>query len=329
MAVSIDELVGSPTGGFTSGGKYSIQRRVIVAWGDIAAYSQELMPPSFATGNSSSQSLGQEFPGNPTLRVMSFTWSPHFGGNVPAIAQSAGGVNFYDQALFTIDYGIPDIEDQDDEDQQDPVPLLSHSGQGGGQFLLIPGETLQWEDLGGSNLAPVSSDAKPGVFVGTTGHSVTWPRVPRPPWDNLENLKGMVNRTAFTLRGYAYPPETLLYLNYSFSRDVMSDGNRAWKITLNFESKQVRAEDEYEVNAETGERVLMAGEDGIGGHNHFWRKGLQYDPTEKRYVYPPGFYRIEKRVVRPDNISDEAYLEMKRIYKTEDFNKLFRSGSID
>lgn len=240
MAVTVCEMAGSPTGGY-DGNNLQRKRKVRVAWDDIVAYEQELMPTSSVSGNQNSSGISASYPGFPGLRVTGFTWAPLAGDNSKTDDEDTYGVMAYEYAVFDITYGVPkaDTGSENPENQNppdyDPVPLLQHSFESGGEFLTLPNTKLYWY----YDSEYLSEDAKAGIFVPTTQHTLTWPKVISPNWAALLNKAGRVNFGTFRLRGYDYPPETVMYLGFSGEQEVMSDGVRAWKLTLKFSVKYI------------------------------------------------------------------------------------------
>lgn len=291
MPVTATDISGSPTGGYDNRGLYA-RRIVRVDWDDIDAFAAELMPASISYGGGIIQYPGGSFStGNPNLRVSSFTWKPEHGPQSQITNPGScgtGAAPTYEYALFEIEYRYPQSPQDNSAatTRGDPVPFLEHRVTSGGQLITLEQDssaTNLWVWESGQN---VPDDVPINVFIGTTQHSVTWPRVPAPNWPNLEQFKGTVNDAAFSLRGYSYPEESLLYLNYDMTEIVMTNGSVAYNLTLHFEGKLVRLTD-----------------DTYGGHNHFWNK------EENNWE------RIHKFAATT-----------KGPYRTNNFNNLFISG---
>lgn len=269
MAVTTDELAGSPKASFRDG-RLVGKRRVKIAWTDWKTYAQELMPVSFTTGSSISTQIGQQFPGIPQLRVQTFDINPFMEGDAGILGTDSDGLVYYEFAVVDIEYAVPPVGTIPELPNQpvnfDPVPLLQHKMGSGGQFLTVPATGLIFQTDSGA----LPSGTPMGIFISTTQHSVTFPYNPSPNWTALETAKGKVNSDAFTLRGYAYPKECLMYLGYDGEETIMSNGDLSWNITMKFESKIVPAADSALVGS------------AYGGHNHFWDEDSR------------GFYRIVK-----------------------------------
>jgi len=329
MAVDYVEMAGSPTFSYQNG-EYSIHREVHIAWSDATAYSLELAPASTPT----IQKLGAPFPGNTLFRVTGFNITP-FQGEASNVTGNTNDVNDYEFALVTIDYGVTNAD------------FLTHNLSSAGQFITrMPGSGLKWKD-GSKTSANVSA----GQFLPSTQHSLSWPRVLRPNWDALEGLKGTVNNAPFSLRGFAYPAETVLYMGYDCSQVVMADGTKPWSFGLKFSVQYIndgRVYDKYAytsspgvtgqmwapgpIGESTGNRTGAAAN--FGTWNHFWRNtypafeaNLSYYIQEsvKYWFYggdgveavspTPGWYRLADT----DNLEE--------IYASSNLNDLFLQGT--
>src|SRR3990167_908439 len=253
MAVTVDELSGSPSYKFADGKLVAI-RRLKCDWTDVETLMQELIPEAFSAGSVATNQVGAAFPGNPRLRVFGFSVDPLFNENTGITGTDADGLVTYEHAVATVEYRVQPFVQGGSEipemaQEVDPVDLLEHNMDSSGQFWTTHGTGLYWD----TDDAAVPGNLPIGKFVGTTLHSVTWNYVTNPNWTALERNKGKVNNAAFTLRGFPYPTETLLYLGYSASQIVMTfTGAQAWKITMRFEAKLVEADDQNE----------------YGGHKH-------------------------------------------------------------
>lgn len=286
MPVSAYDVAGSPTGGQDSSGRFA-RRTVIVAWSDLDAYCQELMP---ATSGIVQQPAASFSASEPNLRVASYTWAPFWGDSDRITNPGSCGTAApsYDKAKFTIEYRYPTSPQTTGAatTRGDPVPFLEHRISGGGQLLTMTQDstaTSRWQWEYGQD---VPEEAPINIMLGTNQHSVFWPRVVTPNWTNIEKFRGTVNSAPFKLRNYTYPAETLLYLGYEAAETIMSNGTVAYNIRLNFDSKTVQIDD-----------------GSFGGHNHFWDKSVN------EWI----------KVVKSDDSS-------KSPYKTNNFYNLFVSA---
>ncbi len=294
MAVAFDEDNTSPRGSLRDG-KRIVTRTGVTDWADVDLFAAELMPPSVAPNK---PAVGAALPGNPLMRVDSFSVDPF--GDAKITDLSASGLNVYDKAKWTITYERPPYAFDDEEAlaDGDPIPFLSHSWEGGGEFLTLPTQGLIWIVSAGSPQNPndtssVGDDANAGLFIPSIEHQVTWHRVPKPPFSDIRDRIGKVNLKIVEFATGACAPETLLFLNPSMRREIMSDGARAWEVNYKFSERRVIAEDQT----------------APGGWNHFYRNETGV----------AGFYRMKRTVPRTffnqHGISD--------IYNRIDFAELF------
>jgi hypothetical protein len=267
MAVAgICDLPGSPKISYTQNGGITATRTVKCPWVDWRDYADELAPATEVIGTVVTQKPGAPFPHLTTLRVTGFDIEPYFGPS-DRITTDEDDLSIeeepfaYKFAKFVIQYGAPtspqSATGDNSSEGRDPVPFLEHRITSGGQLLSMATESIWIWRVG---TAPPDVDTPVPRMIATTQHDVSWPRVPEPNWPNLENFKGHVNEEPFTLRGYEYPAQTLLYLSYDMQQTVMTSGSIAYNLTLHFEGKLVKNEVTDDIYDE------------YGGHNHFWDK---------------------------------------------------------
>ena len=289
MSVAFDEFSDSPTYRFGFSG-HSATRHGLIPWGSIKTLVAELFPVSFAADTSGFSGIGKAFPSpfGAALRVDSLEVRP-FTDRIIGPGDGSGGVDLttdfdslvqYEYADCVVTYTTPRFPDLD---EQDPVELLDHKWSAGGEFLTLPSSELQWND----GPTAVSSDITPGRLVPTINHTITWPRVKKPPFAAIRAAIGTVNNAAFSMRTGVAAAETLLFTGAELGQTIMSDGARAWNVTYHVSEKRTEAEDNS----------------GIGTWNHFWR-------NESSKV---GFYRMETS-------------SSEKIYRTSNFDTLFQTG---
>lgn len=329
MPVTFNELVGSPKLNFRTDGA-SATRIGKIAWGDVPAFINELMPPTVFFGASTSPVLSIGFPEMEYLRVSAIRVEPFLATPIDNDAEDLTytSVAEYQDAKVTIDYDTMSAE-QDEGDDLDPVPLLTHRWQAGGEFLTLPNSNLRWvteqkcapgittvtsafhltHDFT-DDTKPVTGDAQAGLLIPTIEHQITWPRVINPPFTAIRNLTGKVNNVLLRFATGKIPPETLLFLGAELKRDIMSNGKRAWELTYHFSERQVDSEVKCIVAG-----VVVENSD-IGGWNHFWRQ-------EKKQS---GFYPMvrEIRLKQADGTFEDADA---KIYAPGRFARLFIAES--
>lgn len=286
MAVTTDELAGSPTFKF-SDGKLTAHRKIKVAWADALTYLEELIPGGFSVGVNTISGVGQQFPGQPNLRVSTVEILP-FHQDAVNSGVDVNGVAYHEFAQCEIDYAVPPVGALPDLGTQplDPKEMLVHQMESGGQFLHIPNTNFKYD----ADSKKVPDGTIQGIFIGTTEHHIVDHVVENPNWVALETKKGHVNASATYLRGFQNPTECLMYLGYSARQTVMTTGATAWQIGVKISTKIVPAKDSATWGSD------------YGGHNHFWDEFNQ------------GFFRV----VRDDDTP---------VFPTFDFQTLFQPGS--
>lgn len=264
MAVAgVCEVNGTLEISYTVNGGLTARRSMKCPWESWQAYATQLAPLTVVIGTAVVQKPPEPLPYLTALRVAGFRVAPFYGEKDrvtnPEEVTDDTSLSEFEFARFDIDYAIPTSPQTDDEalERGDPVPFLEHRVTSGGQLIDVYDNVWIWK----TSTAVLDTDAqRVPVMVATTQHSVFWPRVIQPHYDNLENFHGHVNETAFKLRGHEYPAETLMYMNYDETEVLQSDGTSAVNLTLHFEGKRVKNQD------------FAGGYDEFGGHNHFYNK---------------------------------------------------------
>lgn len=235
----------------------------------------------------------------------------------------------------SIEQESPTSQDEADQDGEgDPVPFLTHSWSIGGDFITMDDTSMYWS-LGASAKGTGIAANK---IIPSIEHSINWKRVLNPPFGEIRNSLGKVNSKNMTFSTGLIYPECLLFNGAEMSRDIMSDGTRAWDVTYRFSERRVDATlTNHQVYPITGLPVGVAYNtyDGTGpkavdlssvlpgysenfggkygGWNHFYKK----DAT-------PGMYRLHQS--KPA-VNAHLYHEGQAIYKKYDLLKLFEQDS--
>jgi hypothetical protein len=100
---------------------------------------------------------------------------------------------------------------------------------------------------------PVSDDVNPGVLVPSEEFTLSWLRVPLPPWDTIRDLSGKVNDATLL----NYPPGTVLFVGSEARHDFQIVDTLLWRVDYHFKVRLVHG---------TG-----AGSPNLGW-NHFYRE---------------------------------------------------------
>lgn len=175
---------------------------------------------------------------------------------------------------------------------------LLHTARAGGQFLVMEGRKLEWEDKdsstpGGDPMPPVPEDQQANLLVPTVEHEIIWRRIPadkfRLVWRKIKQKLGFVNDAEFLLSS----AETVLLEDATFEEvfTVDPDNPYCYTIAMNFRERKIIG-DEIEVEG------LPTGIFAEYGWNHIYRD------------YPAGWVKVKK--------TDGKYR-----YETTDFLAIF------
>lgn len=142
----------------------------------------------------------------------------------------------------TITYKNIDIPDQQSQDQQLPEgTYATYRAKFSGEFLTVPGRALKWED----NEEQVSPDIQGVVLIPLNDHVITWNKVPYPPFEAINRIKGSVNQQPFKIPvlNRTVPAECLLFEGSEVDKDVPLDPfqPQPWKLTYTMREKLVTA----------------------------------------------------------------------------------------
>lgn len=245
MPVTKEYLHPTPSGSVTpSGGEFTVKERI--AWVDIDARLEELFP-----SNDSSNLY--------TTEVDPFTGRfyasrAEFGPQTDLMtnpALPADALPTYENCILTITYSLDKTQRESTNDWQnaapfpDPQQLLTHTLSIGGEFINFGTEArLEWLTIDTTPYIDVV-DSPTGIEAGfpvvQTEHQIKWNRVVSPPWDAIQNCMGKVNHDNFTsvTRMNGLPRDTLLFLGAEASREIMTNGARAWELTYRFSERYI------------------------------------------------------------------------------------------
>lgn len=211
----------------------TVTTSMIIAWSSVPALLAEVFPPSSA------------------VTPFAAELDPYFGifranrltfknlSNRTTNLTGTGVANF-DKARVTITYSSVQIEPPQDQDEADadgdPVPFLTHSIGIGGEYITFGQENeLYWKLATQKNGPSLGVDA--GFPIVQLEHQIHWHRVLNPPFEAIRNRTGKINQTAMNFATGTAKPGTMLFLGAELSRDIMSDGTRAWDVTYRFSER--------------------------------------------------------------------------------------------
>lgn len=229
----------------TTSGTITIKEQI--AWTDLAERLGEIFGPSLSTGIVATELD----PALAIYRAQSAEFES-FTNNVTSTVPGAsaedgitdgGGFPVFEYAHLTIQYSSLEQQspsDQNEADQDgdgDPVPFLTHSWSIGGDFITLDNAKMFWS----SGTSAEATGIAANKIIPTIEHSINWKRVLNPPFDEIRNCLGKVNEKKMTFATGTIYPECLLFNGAEMSRDIMSDGTRAWDVTYRFSERRVDA----------------------------------------------------------------------------------------
>lgn len=225
MAVSFDELVGSPT---YSGSRDSINatRRGLIDWDDVDTHYAEMFPSPIL----GIPQLPALLPGSSVLFADSVTYKPqHDDGDQDCSATLAS----YTKAEVEIQYsGIPYHQSDPSSDQ-----IITRRLTLGAEFLTLKNHGLRW--VGESESIP-DTEFDPGKLCPTLEISITLHRVTAAYYSSLRticnSLIGKVNSAYFE----GFSAGTLLFLGAGFTESV-STVSTSWQTELQFKQRLIKS----------------------------------------------------------------------------------------
>lgn len=329
MAIAVDVQAGSPYGNINAEqGTITVVGKV--AWSNLGGKLTELFPDSTAAG------VGAN-PVDPLFgiyRCQSCEFRP-MGGDGALVNQAGTPVAsthdadfvmpLYEFAWLTITYSSLQVEfpnessdSPDTPDGTTEVPGLVHQLSSGGEVITLANDSLWWSD----DTSAKGTNITASKVVTTIEHNVTWRRVLTPPWQDMRELVGKINDDDLgPFQTGTMFEETLLYLGFTATPDIMSDGTRVWEIGYRFSERRVD-----ELTRETrGGAIVADGVDGheqeFGGWNHFYKQE-EPETVAGANTKTSGFRRLH--AVEPDAGDDPlAYNEETAIFRKADLTALF------
>lgn len=235
MAVSFEELAGSPTIRVDEDGTQAV-RRFRVAWSDWLPFARELVGEYRVTGGAFAFIPPKAFPGFANMLVQELEIEPFEPGGPDgaAVGTLTSGVNQYPSggALVTATYGAMFDADSDARpDLPDPPDgtYLSYKADLGSQTMATPGRTWRWSDS--PDFPALPPDIQPNVHVAEGSFELTWHRVALPPWNVIRASRGKVNAAPFV----GSPAGTVLFVGAKITREfhIFQLGG-FWKVRYSF-----------------------------------------------------------------------------------------------
>lgn len=228
--VEFEELAGSPKIRHRKNGASAMRMFRVTDWTKASDFAKELIGEYGAVGVVPVFSLPIPFPGYPNLLVTDLDIDP-FDEQSPAglIPSTLGDVmNVYPGgAKITAVYQANFDATGGGIERPDGTTLVI-DGDIGNELYPTPGRVWRW-DIGGSPL--VDPDTVPGVLVPTGDFTMTWGRIPLPPWTAMETQRGKVNAATFNRCAAG----TLLFVGSRYRRMFQYiQSTELWEMTYHF-----------------------------------------------------------------------------------------------
>lgn len=278
MAVWRQPLAGYPTMNVTP-----TSGSMVFGWGitgrDLSDFLYEIFPANSATNFYATESD----PLSGKYRASSVSIEPFQGERTPVRSGATfANADMYDhpinserptyKAIVTYSSLQRTYDDASDSSStRDPVTMLSHNISIGGEYITFDQDSqLKWGNYdGGAYSESTLSDApqrgiEAGFPIPTQEHTVQWHRVVSPPFQDIYERVGCINSDPIEYNVGVFYPQTVLFLGAEISRDILSDGTRAWSVTYRFSVKKL---DEARV---ADASILTYSGNNYGGWNHFF-----------------------------------------------------------
>lgn len=250
MTFTVAEL--EPPKGSIKNGKWTMTRSIwLKKASELDDYVADLLGTSFAAGSGVVQGAAQTFPGKPWLILDDVGYEPH--GD-----EASGGIDYFGNAIddlddfgvmqprngykFTLSYSTPTFDQGTlaDPGNQDLPPLptdtfLTVKVDLGMDILATDKSGFEWDRPGSGGVATLGVRTEVAAFVPTETLTLTWHRVPFPPWTYIRQLRGMLNNDTFL----GHQAQSVMYLGLSGQREFQVNGTRQWQIDYRFGIKEV------------------------------------------------------------------------------------------
>jgi len=246
---------------------------------DISDFLYEIFPPNSATN----LYVPEADPLSGKYRASSCNVEPFNGDKTPfRVGATDDDPTMYDNPInsdkptwrATVVYSSLQRTYDDDSDSgntRDPVTMLSHSISIGGEYITLGDDArLSWGTfLAGAYSESAAGDAPQrglpaGFPLPTQEHTVQWHRVVSPPFQDIYERVGCINSDMIEYNVGKFYPQTVLFLGAEISRDILSDGTRAWSVTYRFSVRKIVEERVIDTSFLEYEGIKY------GGWNHFY-----------------------------------------------------------
>lgn len=198
--VEFEELEDSPRIKIGQQGMTAERRFRLPTYLDWKRFVKELIGEYRATGIVPIYTAPIAFPGWPNLLVNDVAVDPFNRSAEGLTPVDLGSVtqNYTGGALITANYRTAFDADgaaTPDTPGIPPGTTLTYQGNDSIEIVSTPGRVWKWGTVGGN--PKVDPDTFPGLVVPAGDFTLTWGRVPLPPWSAIRSLRGRLNESAF------------------------------------------------------------------------------------------------------------------------------------
>jgi len=300
MAVTIveelDEL--GPSIDFDAG-QAECTRRLVIAGEDLTALSYEMFGTVFVPG------WGFTYAARPQHPRYTWMYGTSIGraGSVPANDPPHGSADPYSPLIEVhvkyrgdlLNYSVS---------PNDPTPpsgtYLSHTKAMSAEMMTMPDKAFRWADD-----KELPGDVSPGIVMPVITHTFTWRGVTYPPWDDIDDAAGKVNKTD----QLGLKAETCLFVGASEERVFDLNGTIQYSLSYTFAERKMKGEDYQQADVDVT-------------WNHFYRKAVVDEDTPAN-DRSSGWCKIHRIKV---DAGVAAVDPDRTVYDTFDFAKLFQEG---
>lgn len=231
-SVPFEEIAESPIGKGSRKGDLVFNREFQLAWDDAPAFVIELLFGGVL-------GLPKQFPGWPAMRVQEVSQEPYLPKplNNTGFYDVEAYLNRHPLARIKVTYGP--LQAANANDNLPDGTYAEYEQDEAGEFFEIKDAALYWES--GNVLI---EDIHPTILIGMTDHSLSWHRVPSPPWAAISDLKGRINDAAFRIpaTGQWVAAGTLLFMGSKVKKTFnLLTANPTWSMSYRFRERAVKA----------------------------------------------------------------------------------------
>lgn len=266
----------------------------IEPWDEVWNAAFDLSGASFQAGQIFVINPPAKFPGQPQLwlrnvRAKGFT-------DCFSSSDSYGMPIADEGAELVLDYGTPDFDEYNEEDDIQPPTdtFLTIQRTQSIEFVSENVQGLFWPDEGQVGHKKLNIDSQITSSIGLEDLRITWHRVTNPPWNTFKAYRGTVNDATFA----GYDEEQVMFIGVQDQRQFQVDGDVLWNLTMQFSAKVPKFNN--------GSGTIIE-----GGWNHFPR------PEKERGATDPYWQKVYR--------SSDTQTDADLLFLKKDFGDLFKA----